>query len=133
MAVAIAVSPTIATPMKKKSASTRPPVTARPATGPDANAREMMVARPGPGDIARKNMPMAKAIADSSVMLPPIVPLASYRPHHRRHGDVGALAACCKPIGGAERVARVAVLAHLGLGIDARDRETDTDDAADQR
>src|SRR5688572_20994788 len=126
-AVAIAVNPTIATPMKKKSASTRPPVTARPAIGPDAKAREMMVARPGPGDSARKNMPMANATADSSVML------AAHAPHHRRHREIGAFATGSEPVGGAQRIARIAVLPHLGLGIDTRNGEADTDDAADQR
>ena len=55
--------------MNEKSASTRPAVTANPAIGPDASAREMIVASPGPGDNARKNMPMAKAMADSRVMV----------------------------------------------------------------
>src|SRR5262245_19228826 len=114
-------------PMKKKSASTSPPVTARPATGPEARAREMIVARPGPGDSARKNMPMANAMADSGDMLP------AHAPHHRGHGRVGALAARDQAVGGAERIARIAVLSHLGLGIDARDGEADADDTADQR
>src|SRR5690242_8168543 len=57
--------------------------------------------------------------------------LTPRRAHHRRHREVGAFGARGEAVGGAQCIARVAVLSHLRLRIEARDRESNADNAPD--